>query len=234
MGSEWKWDGSESLSPNISKCEVCWIKPSSESIGIAFLRSETPFRTGIGYWGSYRRTVRDSGLGCDVGTECLREFIGNRAVIGNGVRNRTWGNKYEGLSEMLSENYRERTRIGKRKCSECNRKVIGTERGSDWNGNGMMSEGDRNVHVTGAGRPSCRHSALNGCPSALKGCASVWRINRSVLELAAKRTLIHKRLSRPMVPDKDRSARVRQVYPSEVVSLNLLYHRIFDCLNCAS
>ena len=60
MGSEWERDGSVSLSPSISRSGWCRIKPSSESIGIAFLRSETPFRTEIGYRGSYRRAVRDS------------------------------------------------------------------------------------------------------------------------------------------------------------------------------
>ena len=59
MGWEWERDGSESLSPSISGSGMCRIKPSSESIRIAFLRSETPFRTEIGYRGSYRRAVRD-------------------------------------------------------------------------------------------------------------------------------------------------------------------------------
>ena len=68
MGSEWKRDESMSLSPSISRCGMCRIKPSSESIGIAFLRSETAFRTEIGYRGSYRRAVRDNTK------ECLREI----------------------------------------------------------------------------------------------------------------------------------------------------------------
>ena len=59
---------------------MCRIKPSSESIGIAFLRSETAFRTEIGYRGSYRRAVRDI-LTCSSSFSYLARYFPATLII---------------------------------------------------------------------------------------------------------------------------------------------------------
>ena len=58
-------------------------------------------------------------------------------------RNRTWGNKYEDLSEILSESYRERARIGVRMCSGRYRNVIGMLSGYVRDEIGMGAEWER-------------------------------------------------------------------------------------------